>query len=224
MFILRGWNMLKQIKMSLKCFASGSSNRRKSSSRGFCPILPRAGTHTARRGTRVYQHWVLTNTCHARNASPCCSLSLSFPISSLAAPRDCTGANVDGQQGRAVAIVACDGAETSCYAPGLTAQQRGGGSLQEGQGRALKISWSRTTQTWNHLTKQSLPFGQENYPNSKNITLFFPILFFIPTVTKSTPAVPEELREFPTQQPEAVTGSTRRDTEGGGLGHNLLSE
>lgn len=38
--------------------------------------------------------------------------------------------------------------------PGLTAQQRGGGSLQEGQGRVLKIrSWSRTTQTWNDLTK-----------------------------------------------------------------------
>lgn len=40
-------------------------------------------------------------------------LSLSFPISSLAAPRDCTGANVDGQQGWAVAILACDGAEPS---------------------------------------------------------------------------------------------------------------
>lgn len=38
--------------------------------------------------------------------------------------------------------------------PGLTAQQRGRGSLQEGQGRVLKIwSWSRTTQTWNDLTK-----------------------------------------------------------------------
>lgn len=33
-------------------------------------------------------------------------------------------------------------------------------------------------------------------------------------MTKSTPAVPEELREFPTQQPKAVTGSTRRSTEG----------
>lgn len=33
-------------------------------------------------------------------------------------------------------------------------------------------------------------------------------------MTKSTPAVPEELREFPTQQPKAVTGSTRRDMEG----------
>lgn len=34
-------------------------------------------------------------------------------------------------------------------------------------------------------------------------------------MTKSTPAAAEELREFPTQQPKAVTGSTRRGTEGG---------
>lgn len=37
-------------------------------------------------------------------------------------------------------------------------------------------------------------------------------------MTKSTPAVPEELREFPTQQPKAVMGSTRRGTEGRWLG------
>lgn len=40
-------------------------------------------------------------------------------------------------------------------------------------------------------------------------------------MTKSTPAVPKELREFPTQQPEAVTGSTRRGTEGRWLGAQL---
>lgn len=55
-------------------------------------------------------------------------LSLSFPISSLAAPRDRTRANVDGQQGQAVAIVACDGAETSWYPPGQGTERRGQGS------------------------------------------------------------------------------------------------
>lgn len=37
-------------------------------------------------------------------------------------------------------------------------------------------------------------------------------------MTKSTPAAAEELREFPTQQPKAMTGSTRRGTEGGWSG------
>lgn len=163
MFILRG----------LEWFGMKSAGSWSNATEMLCPralqqeeaagaggSAPSSPEHTSRRATQVHQHWVLTNMCHARNASSCCSLS--FPISSLAAPRDCTGANVDGQQGWAVAIVACDEAETSWYPPGQGIERRcqgsqhsrGWGSLQEEQGRVLKIwSWSRTTQTWNHLTK-----------------------------------------------------------------------
>lgn len=109
--------------------------------------------------------------------------------------------------------------------PGLTAQQRGGGRLQEGQGRVLKIwSWSRTTQTWNHLPKQSLPLGQENYPNSKNITLFFPILFSFPLWLRAHQLYQRSSGNSPLSSPRQWREAQGRAQRVDGWGHNLLSE
>lgn len=113
--------------MPLTCFAPGPSNRRRQQQQGALPHPPQNRyTHIQERNSSV-------PALSADKYMPCQEcfillLSLSFPISSLAAPRDRTGANVDGQQGQAVAIVACDGAETSWYPPGQGIERRGQGS------------------------------------------------------------------------------------------------